>query len=110
MTALRIYMAQRISAMIMVPLVFMHLGMIIYAVQGGLSAEEILGRTRGSIFWACFYGLFVTAVSVHGAAGIRVIVTEMVSLRKGTADLLTYGIFLLLFVMGARAVVAVTMP
>lgn len=110
MTALRIYLAQRISAMIMVPLVFMHLGMIIYAVQGGLSAEEILGRTRGSLFWAGFYGLFVVAISVHGAAGLRVILGELSGVRKDAANALAFGAFLLLLVMGARAVIGVTWP
>ena len=62
----RLYLAQRISAMIMAPLVFVHLGMMIYAIQGGLSAGEILGRTQGSVFWGLFYGLFVVAASCGG--------------------------------------------
>lgn len=110
MTALQVYLAQRISAMVMVPLVLMHLGTIIYAVQGGLSAGEILGRTQGSVFWGIFYGLFVLAVSVHAAAGVRVIVSETLRPSRAVADAVTYGVFLVLFVMGARAVAAVTLP
>ena len=34
-------MAQRLSALIMAPLVLTHLGLMIYAVRGGLSAAEI---------------------------------------------------------------------
>ena len=62
MLDLRLYMAQRLSALLMAPLVIGHIAVMIYAVQGGLSAGEILGRTRGSLFWALFYGGFVVAV------------------------------------------------
>ena len=47
MLELRLYMAQRITALIMAPLVIGHIAVMIYAVQGGLSAGEILGRTQG---------------------------------------------------------------
>ena len=71
MLELRLYLAQRISAAIIAPLVLIHLGMMIYAIQGGLDAAEILGRTRGSFWWAANYGLFVIAVAVHAAIGLR---------------------------------------
>ncbi len=51
MIELRLYLAQRTTAAIMAPLVLLHLGVMIYAIQGGLSADEILERTRGSLFW-----------------------------------------------------------
>ena len=57
MLTLRLYMLQRITALLMAPLVLGHLAMMIYAVQGGLSAAEILGRTQGSILWFLFYGI-----------------------------------------------------
>jgi fumarate reductase subunit D len=47
--------------------VLVHLATIIYAVQGGLTAAEILGRTRGNHAWLAFYTVFVLAVSVHSA-------------------------------------------
>jgi len=64
MLDVRLYMAQRLSALIMAPLVLGHIAVMIYAVQGGLSASEILGRTAGSVGWALFYGLFAVAVAV----------------------------------------------
>ena len=67
MLDIRLYMAQRLSALIMVPLVIGHIAVMIYAVQGGLTVNEILGRTQGSFAWFLFYGSFVVAVSVHGA-------------------------------------------
>ena len=62
MVELRLYLAQRATAAIMAPLVLLHLGVMIYAIQGGLTANEILERTRDSLFWGGTYGLFVIAV------------------------------------------------
>ena len=105
----RLYMAQRLSALFMAPLVIGHLAVMIYAVQGGLSAGEILGRTRGSLFWALFYGGFVVAVSVHAAIGLRTIISEWTRLRRVMLNALALVIFAVLLVMGGRAVLAVTM-
>ncbi|WP_300035155.1 succinate dehydrogenase [uncultured Roseobacter sp.] len=108
MLDLRLYMAQRISALIMAPLTLGHIAVMIWAVQGGLSAGEILGRTQGSVFWFLFYGTFVAAVSVHAAIGLRVIVYEHVGISGKTLTALTWAVFAVLIAMGARAVWAVT--
>lgn len=110
MLDLRLYMLQRISAIIMVPLALGHIAVMIYAVQGGLSAGEILGRTKGSIPWALFYGLFVIAVSVHAAIGVRVVVFETTKLRGYALSAFTWLFCLVLLGMGLRAVFAVTAP
>ena len=81
MLDIRLYMAQRLSALIMVPLVIGHIAVMIYAVQGGLTVDEILSRTQGSFAWFLFYGSFVVAVSVHGAIGLRVISFEWLGLN-----------------------------
>lgn len=109
MLDLRLYMLQRLSALFMGPFVLVHLGVMIYAIQGGLSTAEILGRTQGSVFWLLFYGGFVVAVSVHAAIGLRVIVHEMLGLKGPALTALTWGICVVLLVMGARAVSAVTL-
>lgn len=110
MLNLRLYMAQRLSAMVMAPLVLGHIAVMVYAIQGGLSTAEILGRTQGSLPWLLFYGTFVVAVSVHAAIGLRVIVHETVGLRGRRLDIFTWGTGIVLLSMGARAVAAVTMP
>ena len=51
----KLWYAQRISAMILGLCVSIHLIIIFYAIRGGLSAEEILGRTQGNIAFAVFY-------------------------------------------------------
>ena len=40
MMTLRLYMAQRISALIMAPLVLMHIGVMIYAIQVGYLRQK----------------------------------------------------------------------
>lgn len=107
MLELRLYLAQRISAAIMAPLVLLHLGLIIYAIQGGLDAAEILARTRGSLFWGSIYGLFVVAVSVHAAIGLRNIMREWSGLRGFPLAGLGWLFFTILLFAGMRAVVAV---
>ncbi len=108
MLDLRLYLLQRLSALVMAPLVIGHIAVMIYAVQGGLSAAEILGRTQGSLGWALFYGTFVLAASVHGAIGLRVIAHEWLGLKGPALGALGWGVFLGLLVLGARAVWAVT--
>ena len=107
MLELRLYLAQRIAAAIMAPLVLVHLGLMIYAIQGGLSAEEILARTRGSLWWGGFYGLFVIAVAVHAAIGLRNILSEWLRLRGALLNAVVWMFGLGLWVMGWRAVIAV---
>jgi fumarate reductase subunit C len=108
MDEFRLFMLQRLSALVLAPMVLVHLLVMIYAVQGGLSAAEILGRTQGSVSWALFYGLFVLAVSIHAAIGLRVVFSEVLKLRGLLLNVLSCLIFAGLLLMGARAVIAVT--
>ncbi|NJM34128.1 MAG: succinate dehydrogenase [Rhodomicrobium sp.] len=102
-----LYLAQRLSAIVMVPLVLGHLILMIIAIQNGLTASEILGRTQGSMFWAAYYGLFVAAVAVHAAIGLRNIAAETFRWRGAGLDLATAAVGTGLLVMGGRAVIAV---
>ncbi len=108
MTAFHLYMAQRISALVMAPFVLVHIGVMIYAIQGGLSAGEILGRTQGSLGWFLFYGMFVLAVSLHAAIGLRTILSEWAGLRGAALTGAAWVIGLGLLALGAQAVWAVT--
>lgn len=103
----RLFVLQRLSALILAPLVIVHLALIVYAVRGGLSAGEILGRTQGSMFWAAFYGVFVVAAAVHAPIGLRNVLLEWTALPRASVDV-AMGLFaVLLLVLGLRAVVAV---
>lgn len=109
MLDVRLYMLQRITALIMAPLTLGHIAVMIYAVQGGLSAAEILARTQASVFWFLFYGSFVVAVSIHAAIGVRVIVHETLAIKGRPLTLLTWAIALGLLALGLKAVLAVTL-
>jgi fumarate reductase subunit C len=101
------YLLQRGTAMLMVPLIITHLALIIWAVQGGLSAEEILSRTRGSIIWASFYGLFVFAAAIHAGIGVQTILREWTPLGRLASANIGHVFILTLWLLGARAVYAV---
>ncbi len=104
----KIYIWQRLSALVMVPLVIGHLAVMIYAINGGLSVAEILGRTQDSIAWLLFYGSFVLAVSVHASLGLAVISAEWFGLTPKIASYLSLIIGLVLLAMGSHAIWAVT--
>jgi len=102
-----LWVAQRVTAVVLAFCVLVHLATIIYAVRGGLTAAEILGRTRGSLAWAAFYVIFVLAVAVHGAIGLRAVAAEWLGFRGEAAEFVMTVVAFVLAVMGLRAVVAV---
>ena len=106
---MQLFLLQRLSALVMVPLVFGHLGLMIYAVRGGLNAEEILGRTQGSLFWGFYYGLFVLAASLHSAIGLRAILAETIDLNARVLNLMVTVIGFASLALGLRAVMAVVL-
>lgn len=102
-----LWLAQRASAAVLALCVVVHLGTIIYAVRGGLSAAEILGRTRGSASWFAFYALFVLAVSIHAPIGLRAVLTEWLKWRGRSRDMVLALLGACLLATGLRAVWAV---
>jgi fumarate reductase subunit C len=105
----RLYLLQRGSAAVMLPLVLLHLAVIFYASRRGLSAADILGRTRGSLFWGTFYAAFVVAAATHAAIGMRVIAAEWTGLRGAALEVGMWSFGLLLAALGLVAVAAVVL-
>lgn len=103
----RLYLLQRATALLMLPLVVGHLAVMIWAVRDGLTASEILGRTQGSALAAGFYGLFVIAVAVHAPIGLRNVLREWLGWRGAGLDLGMVVVGLMLAGLGLRAVWAV---
>ena len=101
-----LWLAQRASAAVLALCVAVHLVTIIYAVQGGLSAAEILARTRGNAAWLAFYSVFVLAVSVHAPIGLRSICIEWLRWRGASRDFFLVGFAAILAWAGIRAVLA----
>ena len=105
----RLYLWQRLTAALMAPLIIGHLIVIFYATSRGLSAADILGRTRGSMPWALYYGAFVVLAAIHAAIGVRAIAGEWTSLRDRGLDALMWSLGLVLLLLGLRAVAAVVL-
>ena len=87
--------------------VLVHLATMIYAVRGGLTAAEILGRTQGSLAWFAFYALFVLAIVVHVPIGLRAVLAEWLGWRGPSRDWTLVLFASLLGFMGMRAVLGV---
>jgi fumarate reductase subunit C len=87
--------------------VLVHIAVMVYAVQDGLSAGEILGRTRGNAGWAAFYAVFVAVVAVHAPIGLRAVATEWLGWRGRSLGIVLHLFALVLLAMGLRAVWAV---
>jgi fumarate reductase subunit C len=90
--------------------VAIHIGTIIYAVRGGLTAGDILGRTQGNVWFLIFYGVFVLAVAIHAPIGLRNIFREWTAWRGPSLDIALAGFAVLLLALGLRAALAVYLP
>ena len=84
-----LWLAQRVSAAVLALCVVVHLATMIVAVRGGLTAAEILERTRGSAAWMGFYAVFVLGVAIHAPIGLRTILAEQ-SARGATLAVATH--------------------
>ena len=102
-----LWIAQRASAAVLALCVTVHLATMIYAIRGGLSAAEILSRTRGSVGWLAFYTVFVIAVTVHAPIGLRSVLLEWGRWRGASRDIFLLGLAMLLAWLGMRAVFGV---
>ena len=106
-TQAALWIAQRASAAVLALCVVIHLFTIIYAVRGGLTAAEILERTRGNAAWFAFYSVFVLAVTVHVPIGLRSVFSEWLRWRGRSRDLALLLFAAFLAWAGMRAVVGV---
>ncbi len=82
-----LYVWQRATAALMVPMIVVHIAIIFYATRHGLGAADILARTGGSIGWGAFYALFVAAASIHAAIGVRNVLAEWSRLGDRSAGI-----------------------
>ena len=106
-TQTTLWVVQRASAVVLALCVTVHLVTMVYAIRGGLSAAEILSRTKGSTGWLVFYTLFVLAVTVHAPIGLRSVVTEWFGWRGSARDIFLVALAMLLAALGMRAVFGV---
>ena len=102
----KLWYAQRISAMVLGICVAVHLVIIFYAIRGGITAQEILGRTQGNVLFALFYEIFVIACFVHAPIGMANILQETFP-KSGIAKPVASALGFFILVLGSAAVVGV---
>jgi fumarate reductase subunit C len=102
-----LWVVQRASAAVLAVCVLVHLATMVYAIRGGLSAAEILSRTRGSAGWLAFYSLFVLAVTLHAPIGLRSVLQEWLGWRGASRDIFLLALAMALAGLGMRAVLGV---
>ena len=102
-----LWMLQRASAAVLALCVVVHLATMVYAIRGGLSAAEILGRTQGNFGWLTFYSTFVLACAVHVPIGLRAVLGEWLRWRSGSRDLALAAFAAVIAALGMRAVFGV---
>lgn len=99
-----IWIVMRLTSMVLALAVVVHLATMIIVIHGGLSAAEVLARTRGSIAWAMFYDSFVVLAAVHAGIGLRNIVGEHSAWRGVSLDGAALAFALVVMGLGLRAV------
>lgn len=102
----KLWYYQRISAMVLTLCVAIHLAIIYYAIQDGLSAGEILARTRGNLAFALFYEIFVLACFVHAPIGLANILRENIQ-NRFLIQALPALLAVFILVLGTAAVIGV---
>jgi len=102
-----LWLAQRVTAAILAVCVAVHLATITYAVQGGLTAAEILGRTRGNTAWLVFYSVFVVAAAIHAPIGMRSVLGEWLKWRGIWREVFLVFFAYTLLWLGLQAVIGV---
>lgn len=102
-----LFLAQRGTAGVLAFAVAVHLATIVYAVRGGLTAADILARTKGNAAFLAFYVAFVLAAAVHAPIGLRAVLREWTRWRDRSLDLAMLAFSALLVVLGFRAALAV---
>ncbi len=100
----RLWLAQRISALVLAVAVTVHLIGIVTAVQGGLTAAEIIERVGGNGVLALFYGVFVIACTVHAPIGLRTVLAEMTTFKPASVNGIAFTFAAVILLLGLQAV------
>ncbi|MDA0308751.1 MAG: succinate dehydrogenase [Proteobacteria bacterium] len=108
MFEMRLYLLQRLTAILMLPMVIGHLATIMYATRSELTAASILERTQSSPWLVVFYTGFVILVSIHAPLGLRKIMGEWLRVSPKLANRISVLLFLGFLGLGLRGVWALT--
>lgn len=98
-----LWLVQRVTAMLLMIGIGVHFTTNIMAVQDGLSAREIIGRTSGNIGFLAFYMAFSVVIALHGAIGLRTVLREWTPLPRPVIGGLCLALAILLAAAGSWA-------
>lgn len=105
-----LFIAQRASAVVLAFAVTAHIATILYAVRTGVTAGQILDRTRENVWFLAFYLVFVVAIAIHAPIGLRNVMREWTRWRGWTLDVVLALGAIGLLLLGVRAALAVYLP
>ena len=103
----RLFLLQRVSAIVLAVAVVIHLAGILIAVRSDLTAAAVLARTRGNGLFLAYYSVFVMATAVHAPIGLRTVVREWSQWRGRSLDFAMAVLGGVILVLGLRAAFAV---
>lgn len=98
---------QRTSAGVLALCVIAHVVVMIYAVNGGLTATEIMDRTQGNWGFLAFYVAFAFACAVHAPIGLMRIVEDWFGLKGPKVQWAALVIALAMALVGVRTALVV---
>ena len=98
-----LWLAQRLSAVVLILGAVVHVATNVYAVRGGLGAAEVIARIQGNGAWLTFYLLFALAAAVHVPLGLRTVLVEMTPIKACRINVATAGFGLIVLWLGWRA-------
>lgn len=93
---------QRRSAGVLAGCVALHLVVMIYAVNGGLTASEIMNRLQGNWAFLAFYMVFALACAVHAPIGLLAIVKDWFGWTGKRAHYTAVAVACVLALVGVR--------
>ncbi len=100
----KLWLAHRISGMVLGLFVLIHLAGMITVIQGGLSSTEILQRTNGNYALGLYYSFFAVAAAIHSSIGLRTVAREVLGWKGSGANIFLSVFFVSLCAVGISAV------
>jgi fumarate reductase subunit C len=101
---IKLWLIHRLTGMVLGLFVLIHLITMIIVIQGGVSGEEIIGRTHGNYLLGLYYSLFVISAALHGSIGLRTVAKEVLAWHGPWLNLMTLMFCSLLCFIGLAAV------
>ena len=97
-----VWLAQRLSAVVLAICSIVHIGGIIVAVQHGLTTVEITNRVGANIGWFLFYSIFIISAAIHAPLGLRNILSEMTEISNEIVNIFSLVFCLIILLLGLK--------